>query len=424
MRRIRVPNIRLSSSERTFLDENYTAGSSTSITVTSSSGFAANDYAIVGDVGEEKTEAGLVTGTTGSTSISLSAALTFSHNKGVTIYRSEWDQIALERKLTASTTWTSLSTFNIQWDKKETLYVDSTGTNDYDYRFRFYNSTTGLYSEYSPTVAGSGFTRQSGGRMIINVRKKIRDPQRQRFTDAEILLKLQDGQTDIQTLVPELWFLRVDTYEADNGIAAIASTARYSLSTYTDLNFLSKIIYKYVSGTTEKWELDQKSDMEFNQYDYNISTPDTDDNAQFYKLLPPDSSSDQGYFKVYPMTKTTGVGTFYPTYFRKFTNLNDISDETELPFPEILEDYAAWKLHDLMGNTEDALKYKSYYYGPNSKDRVDNLTGIALLEFHNDKRNKSLGYGRRLWNYKGARGRKNYFPSATRNRDYIKENYF
>jgi hypothetical protein len=421
MRRIRVPNINLINSEKTFLDSDYTTG--TTLTVVSNLGFAANDYAVSGEPGEEKTESSLVASISNSDTITVSVAYNFDHNKGTTLYRSEWNQIVLERRLIGAASWTSLATFNIQWDKKDSLYVDTSGNDSYEYRFKFYNSATSNSSEYSPSITGAGFPRKSVGRMIINIRKKVRDPRRDRFTDSDIIMLLGDGQADIETLIPELWFLRVDTYEESNGIAATASTNKYSLATYTDLNFLSKIKYVYVNGTTQMWELDPKNDIEFNQYDYAISNPNLDDNTAIFKLLPPNSSSDQGYFKVYPTVKTDGVGTFYPVYYRHFDVLNDVSDETELPFPELLEDYVAWKIHDLLGNTEEAIKYKTYYFGPNTKDRTDALMGIALLEAHNAKRNKVLGYGRKLWNYKGPRARNNYFPNTTRSRDYIRENY-
>lgn len=413
-----MPNIRFTGSERTFLDADYTSG--TSLTVISNLGFADNDWAIVGEVGDEKTEAIDVTGTSGNATITISAAYKFSHNKTTTIYRSEWDQITLERKLTSDSSWTTLSTFNIQWDKLETIYIDTTGDDTYDYRFRFYNSLSLLSSEYSPTVAGSGFIRRSVGAMILNVRRKIKDPNRQRITDTEIIQKLSDGQIDIEGIMPRLSFLKVDTFETSTGIASAAATAKYALSSYTDFNYLAGIKYKLVSGgNTLLWELDPKTDDEFDPLMYNQGSPVSNDYTLCFKIVPPDSTSTQGYFRVYPVPETT-AGTFYPVYYKKFTALTDISDFTDLIFPEILEDYAAWRIHELLGNDTQATSFKNLYYGPNSESNSDQLTGLALLKSYDDSRKRPLAKGRSLIRFRGRRLNKSTYGSIV-DRDYFKE---
>lgn len=427
MRRIRIPNPRLLESERTFLDADYTT--LTTLTVVSNLGFAANNYAVVGETGEEKTEASPVSSITSNTTITLVTAYKFSHNKSTSLYRSEWNQVAIERKLHTSSTWAALVTQDIQWDKLETLYVDSTGDDTYDYRFRFYNSTSASYSEYSPTVSGAGFSPQQVGAMILHVREKIKDPNRARFTDTRIIEQLQAGQLYIPTLIPDLWFLRVDTFEASNGIAAVASTSKYSLAQYTDYAVLAKIKYKYVSGNTFVYDLEGKNDIEFDRFTYNQLRV-ADDNVVRFKLLPPDSSSSKGYFTVDPVPKTTGIGTFYPIYYRALTALNSVEDTTDLTYPEILEDYAAWKLHTLMGNTGEAQKYEGLFFGEPSvihagrlNFATKNITGIELLKLENNMREQGNEYPRNLWKWRGRRSNTNYYRRGLIDRDFIKENY-
>ena len=53
-REIRIPNPKLSDNELTYLDEDYSSG--TSLTVLSNLGFASQDIAVVGVVGDEQTE--------------------------------------------------------------------------------------------------------------------------------------------------------------------------------------------------------------------------------------------------------------------------------------------------------------------------------------------------------------------------------
>lgn len=259
--------------------------------------------------------------------------------------------------------------------------------------------------------------------MVVNVRRKIRDPNRQRYNDSDIIALLQQGQTDIQLRIPKLWFLKVDTFETGIGIPAIGGTDVYSLNSYTDFIYLNKIRYKFVNGaSTIVYDLFPTPENEFDRYTQLQNQP-TDDNLTRVKLLPPTTSNLQGSFKVFPMVKNSNVGTFYPVYYRKFSVLNDVSDSTDLPFPEILEDYAAYRLHQLMGNKIQSDIYKKLYSGPNNGSPEEPLTGIALLEVHNKNvANVSTGYGKQLWRYTGRRGRGNFVGRGI-NRDYIRENY-
>ena len=425
MRRIRIANQRLSNNEKSFLNEDYTpSGSTTSVTVVSNLTFADNDILVVGEVGDEKTEAKDVTGTSGDTIITISAALKFSHNKTTTVYKSRYNQVSIERAVTSVGSFSEIVLTDIQWDKLETLYEDVNGTDSHSYRFRLYNSLSAEYSEYSPTITGSGFARGQVGKMIQNVRRKIKDPNKQRFADAEIIEKLQDGQVDIQSNIPNLWFLRVDTYKGSNGIATVASSDTYDLDVYTDLNYVDKIRYSFVLGSVNKlYDLEKKSEIEFDQYIFDANSRTETDRVLRYKFLPPDASSDKGYIVVDPVPTTTDC-TFYPIYYKKFTELADVSDTTELPFPEMLEDYAAWKLSELLGNFEKAKQYKALYTGPDDESKADGLTGLAKLRKHNDRLKREQGYGRSLFRFRGRRPN-NYYTryGDSSTADYYRENF-
>lgn len=375
-------------------------------------------------MGEEKTEQAAYSASTGATGLTIGSAYLLNHTKTTPIAKSAWNQIILEYK-PANGNWTPIAPFNIQWDKLETLYFHTGGDDTYSYRFKFFNSTSVNYSEYSPTVKGTGFNPLQVGSMVINVRRKIRDPNRQRFNDTDIINLLQQAQVDIQIRMPKLWFLKVDTFETATGIAAIPNTSIYSLATYSDLLYLYKVKYQYVNGSnTQVYDLIPTPENEFDRFTQLSNLP-LDDNVLRVKLLPPTTTNLQGSFKVYPIPKNTNIGTFYPEYFRKFTVLSDISDTTDLPFPEILEDYAAFRLHQLMGNKLQSDIYKKLYSGPSNGSPEEPLTGIALLEVHNKNvMNVSTGYGKQLWRYRGRRGRNNYFGNGIVNRDYIRENFF
>lgn len=340
------------------------------------------------------------------------------------MYKSKWNQLSLERKQ-GNGSWGVIGQVDIQWNKLETLYFDSAGDDSYSYRFRFTNTQTQIFTEYSPTVSGAGFGNLQVGQMIMNTRRKIRDPNRQRFSDQDIIAFLQQAQMDIQMRLPKLWFLQVNTFETGIGIPTVASQDVYSLASYTDLLYLYKLRFKYINGAnTLLYDLIPTAENEFDRYNQNQNQV-LDDNAIRIKLLPPTITNLQGSFKVYPIPRNAGAGTFYPVYYRKFTPLNDVSDTTDLPFPEILEDYAAYRLHQLMGNQTQSAVYKKLYSGPNDGSNEEPLTGIALLEVHNKNvMNVSTGYGKQMWKYRGKRGRNNFFGNGMINADYRRENYF
>lgn len=430
-RRIRIPNPKLSTSELTQLDADYSTG--TSLTVLSNLGFAAQDIAVIGQTGDDNTEQKDVTGTTTNIGITISAALKFAHQKQTTIYRSSWNQVSIERQYTSSGTWAVLITTDIQWDKQDTLYIDSSSSDQYNYRFRFYNSISVTYSDYSPTMSGGGTTPNQVGRMVINVRNKVRDFNRERISDERIIQLLSEGQNVISGIRHDWWFLKVDTYELSkrslgSGISTVGNQSYYDLATYTDFNYLHRIRYKYnVNTTNQIYDLTPKPDEDFDRFE---QTPQitNNNNILHFKVAPPDSGSTVGYFVVFPIPADTS-GTFYPIYYKNMNTLNDISDTTNVPYPEILEDYAAWRIHNDLKNELEANMYKNLFFGPYATPirggvNPTQATGIALLTLNQNSKTKTSNQPKALWKFKGRRGNINSFGQGVYNHDVIKENWF
>ena len=140
----------------------------------------------------------------------------------------------------------------------------------------------------------------------------------------------------------------------------------------------------------------------------------------YYKQVPPDSGSLIGYFTVWP-TPSTATGIFYPIYFKAMGTLNTIDDVTPVPYPQILEDYASWQLHEELGNEDTAKKYKEQFFGEPVRGFTPNIvTGIALLQQHQNRRANPTSRGRSLWKPRTS----NYSGYGALNRDDIKEKYF
>lgn len=419
---IRIPNPRLSDSEVTYLDADYTSG--TTLTVLNGNIFQNDDIGVLGRPGEEQSEGSSVASST-VTTIVVDTAYNYDHNKGTPVYLSRWNQISVERQITSVGTWSVLLLFDIQWDKLESLYNDPNGSDLHSYRFRFYNSAGAYYSDYSPTIAGGGFTRLSVGAMVLNVRKNLRDPNRERIKDSKIIQELNDGQIFLTGIRHDWWFLKVDVWELKKrslgtGITAIASQNYYDLDTYSDLNYLHRIRYHYLPASTNTlYDLELKGEEDFARYEQDQSQTN-DDAVLYFKQVPPDSGSLIGYFTVWP-TPSTATGIFYLIYFKAMGTLNTIDDVTPVPFPQILEDYASWQLHEELGNEDTAKKYKEQFFGEPVRGFTPNIvTGIALLEQHQNRRANPTSRGRSLWKPRTS----NYSGYGAFNSDQIKERFF
>jgi len=421
MRKIRIPIPDLSHTEKTYLDADYSSG--TALTVINNYGFTNDDWTIIGEPGEEKTETKDVTGQTGNTQIDISAALKFDHNKGCVIYRYEYDQYEIYRYRAAA--WTLISTSNIQWDKHETIYIDSDGAATDLYKYRLKNSAATSYSDYSPSLAATGFTKAQVGYMITNVRKILGDEDRQIIkSDDEIIRQFNRAQEIIQGVRTDWWFLR----KTNSGITTVASTRRYGLSSITDLNYVDSVRYRFNDGTTDNtYHLGQISLVEMDSLviDNNMTA---DDWPEFYTIEPADSIDAVGYVAVDKPSETTAYGTFYIRYFELMADLDDVADTTDVPFPSILEDYALSYCFKIKGDETRGKMYEERFYGPQPSKMEGQYnrepTGIRLLELMQNGKGRAQGQPKQMKKFRGRGGIKKLYNEHTVDRDYIAENYF
>lgn len=433
MRKIRIQNPTIENTYKTFLDIAYTVGG-VSLTVKSNVSFADNDLIVIGNPSEELTELKKINSVSGTTVFNLSSTLNSNHQKETSIYKVVWDQIALEADYGSG--FSIITTTAIQWDSKtnETYYYDSNGTDSTNYRFRFYNSITNTYSEYSPTVTGTTPARTSVAFMITEARRIAGDPLRKFVTDDEIIRFFNRAQDIVYAKNPRWWFLYVDTWKGTNvttsdgvgGIAAVASTKVYSLSNYSNFGHLDSIRYQYLNGNVNiLYHLKNISGPEYDARVRNLNKAKIDF-VRFYKFLPADSSSTAGYFSVDPVPLNSNIGTFYPNYYKKMTDLSLVSDTTSLPYPSILEDYAIAQILRIKGDLDRAEVFERYFYGPADRAKgIQELTGIALLEEIDDNNKKVQGQPRSLLKWRGQKSMTMlYGENLTASPDYLRETYF
>lgn len=423
MREIRIENPSILKHYTTYLGADYSSG--TSVTVLNNNSFAANDLLVFGEPREELTELKKLNSVSGSTTFTIASALNFAHGKGTPVYKTLWDNVSIEWRSSSAGTFAEITQSAIQWDNKEgeTVYFHQTGDDNSEYRFRFYNSVTTTYSEYSPTLTGAGFTRAQVGYMIKQIRKTVNDEERKIVEDVEIIRFLNRAQDIVYAHNPRYWFLQIDTYQAGTGIAALASTKVYSLATYTTFGHLGRLRYNYSSGSVNQiYDLEKKDSTEFDRLTTDLNKG-TDDWVARYKLLPADSSSANGYFQVDPAPTNSSVGTFYPVYYEKMANLDTVDDTTQIPIPEVLEDFAISQIEAIKGNETKAKTYLDLFLGPpDTQIRNVDITGIKLLD-DIDKQQKDAVDQPKGFVFKGQKYHKETFGNPRINRDIIKELY-
>lgn len=419
-RRLKIPHPSLINSQKTYFDADYATG--TGLTVQNNISFAANQIAVAGEPGEEKTESKPVASITSSTTITLTGAYNFSHNKGGIIYRSEYDQVEVS---TYVSSWSVLSTIDIQWDQLNTIYVHDGGTNANSYRFRFKNSASSNYSEYSPTIGGSGFAKNKVGYMVSRVRKILGDPEKKIVTDEEIMQYLTDAKDIIKSRRNDWWFWKK---EDEGTITTIASTLKYNLDDIgTDIEYVADIRFNYNDGTINTlYPIPDLTDVEFDDLVRDQSRTD-DDNVINYNIVAPDDSSTSGYIRCFPTPKTTGYGSFYVRYYVNEADYTSVSDTTSIPLSNLLIYYALSVGFQVKGNEEKARVYENLFFGPppTLKKRSGNMVGIALLERMQDGKGRSTKKMRQMKTFRGrAFSSRVYSDSLSTNQDQRREDYW
>ena len=404
IKEIYIKNPNIFDNEITRLTKRYTGG--TELDVENGEGFTNNDFIVVGKPTYEKTEQGQV-GSSASLAITLLAALNFPHDQDTPVYYTKFNQYSLEYQTSSGGAWTAFSGMptNIEWDDIYSQFITPDG-NYYAVRWRFYNSTTGEYSSYSPTLPIAGWTRNQAGTMIDNVRRLIKDKKGELATDDEILALLDDGQQHLLAggVRKKWWFLKVDPA---SWTATQASVSKYDLP--SDYMYMDHVMYHYTSGDIEqKYRLLRKSEAFFDALQSDL-TQDPNDEVSYWTERPPDSDNEVGYIELYSTPETANQG-FKPIYYKKFTTIDSASDKTECPRPDALEFHAAMIILETNDRSDTA--------GVMEKRRN---AAILELEIQNKR---YLDHGEFL-QFRGQRGWSNIHGKGTRiSRDALHTDYF
>lgn len=426
MRTVIINNPRLEETYITDVAVDYSSG--TSVTVRNNNSFATNDLGVFGNPGEELTELKKINSISGTTLLNIASALNFAHNKGTIVSKSLWDFMYIEADYGSG--FSVISQSPIQWDAKDnkTIYFDTNGTSTTSYRFRFYNSVTAVYSEYSPTLTGAGFTKYQMGYIIKEARRIAGDKEGRTLKIDECLRVLTQAKNEVRAHNARYWFWRVDGFHSNISIAATAGNNIYSFASISQYGILDYIEYQYISGgSNEKYLLFKKSNPEFLFFvrDGNRANKDY---PRLYRLLPADSNSASGYFEIENKIKTTGVGTFYVSYFKEEADYDSVDDTTALYIPQLYIDYLAAAIYEEKGNETMRDVYLQKFTGPEARKKtmgMERLEGLALLDELNKQNMDSQAQPKQLWRFRGQRGVNRLFGDRSlQSLDQLRQDYF
>lgn len=173
------------------------AAAETSFNVLNNEGLAADSYVIIGDLGEEQTELKKISSISGAGTITLTAALVHSHGSGVVVSKILYNQVEISYKTTLNGTFSTITTVDLEPDDFFTVYNHTSGVESNYYRIRFFNSTTGNYTDYSEILPGTGLETDQIAPMVDFVLEQTNDVNAKFTTRAQVLKYIEYARQDV-----------------------------------------------------------------------------------------------------------------------------------------------------------------------------------------------------------------------------------
>ena len=193
-----------------------------------------------------------------------------------------------------------------------------------------------------------------------------------------------------------------------------------------DQGNLDDVRYRYVSGASDlTYQLKFLNEKEFDVYVQDNNRTD-DDYLTHYTLSEADSTSDAGYILTYPTPLTTALGTFYFRYYRDIEDLDTVDDETLIPIPATLENFAIAQMERIKGNENKAGLYEDLFYGRQQVGRrqIGIDTGVNLLVKMDANRRNPAGQPMSLKRWIGRRGVERLYNNRFESSDILREKYW
>jgi hypothetical protein len=173
---VRIFNPQLREQEPTILTSQANSGATT-LNVKNTQGFGANDFVLIGNFGDEKSEITQVSNVAPTpTTITLASGTIFAHTTATPVYRLKYNKIKVFRAPSESGPFSLIATIDIEADDIFTTYDDLNGSDTDFYKFSFFNSFNNDESAQSSAVKGSGYDFNTLFSIIGRARELFVDP--------------------------------------------------------------------------------------------------------------------------------------------------------------------------------------------------------------------------------------------------------
>lgn len=353
--KIALPQIE--DTNRTRLTDRVSAGD-TVLSVENGNGFTAGQVVVLGNPGEERTEAVTVASATDTTV--TTSATKYGHSPGDKVSHSVFDKYEVSYKTTSSADWANFPSMpaSLRWDEMENIYRPDPSYTIYSVRIRLYSTENTAYSNYSDEILSTGFGRKSVKKMTDQILRTLKDPEAKGVSRSYILQLLNEAQ-DVILAEREYW--RFLLTEDKTSITTVSGTKEYDLP--SDYDRMEAVYLNYVdAGTSTDIVYELKflpyREFLFNEQDNNASAIDK---ITYYTITP------DGQLKI-PEPDDGGLS-IYLTYYKKAADLDSDGDETDIPMPNALKYYVLNILCNDKEDEQQALVYINLY-----KKALKNLT--------------------------------------------------
>lgn len=317
--RIRAINPDLSKAPKTFLSTAIAASAATA-TVRNTSAFANNDYVQFGEPGEERTEIISVTSITAPNTFATMGAAKFAHGVDTPIYKLVYNKIRFYRSTDGGSTYSLLTTVDIQPDQRDTTYDDVTAASTYYYKTSYYNSTSAIESQKSQPLIATGYTTYSLKKLEDRVMVLYPDREGRYIQRNDIKDWINERYLTIQTDVNQLNKGYFSKSTNDSPSSFTASTYSYALP--SDFVSLIKLEVSY-DGTTyhRAYPMDERYDNPDMVFSKDQPIYDFLDSNLIFKPTP---DSSNGKYKIW----------YY--YWDELEQLTDEINAAVRPFKDVL----------------------------------------------------------------------------------------
>lgn len=168
-----------------------------SFSVLNNEGLAADNYVLIGELGEEQTELKKISSISGAGTINLTSSLSHNHGPGVVVSKILYNQVEISFKTTLNGTFSTITTTDLEPDDLFTVYNHVLGVETNYYRIRFYNETSGNYTDYSEILPGTGLETDQVGLMIDFVLEQTNDTEAKFTSRGQVLKYIEFARQDI-----------------------------------------------------------------------------------------------------------------------------------------------------------------------------------------------------------------------------------